>query len=73
MNSEENLKLMKKAKSKRLMEDHLIFMFKMMNMVTNSLLIKMGKNKKSWRMIMENTFQIRMVKKFTLMKILKNK
>jgi hypothetical protein len=56
MNSEENLKLMKKAKSKRLMEDHLIFMFKMMNMVTNSLLIKMGKNKKSWRMIMENTF-----------------
>ena len=73
MNSEENLKLMKMAKSKRLMENHPIFMFKMMNMVTNSLLIKMGKNKKSWRMIMENTFQIRMVKKFTLMKILKNK
>jgi len=56
MNSEENLKLMKMAKSKRLMENHPIFMFKMMNMVTNSLLIKMGKNKKSWRMIMENTF-----------------
>ena len=73
MNSEENLKLMKMAKSKRLMENRPIFMFKMMNMVTNSLLIKMGKNKKSWRMIMENTFQIRMVKKFTLMNILKNK